>query len=79
MVDLRYVFSLRRVENDRSAVLVVTGIVNAKQKSLASSGKSSWILIAYCPAPKLRKTVRASRTLGNQRKSSGVEPLTLNE
>ena len=54
MVDLRYVVSLRRVENDRSAVLVVTGIVSAKQKSLASSGKSSESLIASCagcPAP----------------------------
>jgi len=60
MVDLRYVL----VENDRSAVLVVTGIVSAKQKSLASSGKSSESLIASCPAPEPRKTVSVINTAG---------------
>jgi hypothetical protein len=41
MLDRKYVFILRRAENERSAVHVVTGIVIAKQNSLASSVKSS--------------------------------------
>jgi hypothetical protein len=38
MVDCRYVFSLRRVENARSAVQVLTGLVCARQTSLVISG-----------------------------------------
>ena len=41
MFALNYVFNLRRAENDRSAVQVVTGIVGVKWNSLASSGNSS--------------------------------------
>ena len=47
MVDLTYVFNLRSTLNDRSAVALVTGIVNMMLKTASTEGYSTVLVLVF--------------------------------